>query len=81
MKCCVPQGHKALLFCQTQQMLDIVEDMCGKEAYNYHRMDGSTGVGCRGKIIHDFNTNNEVFLFLLTTRVRLLACLFLYLLL
>lgn len=70
MRCGMWQGHKALLFCQTQQMLDIVEDMCRKEGYNYYRMDGSTGVGCRGRLIRDFNENENVFLFLLTTRVR-----------
>lgn len=30
-------GHKALVFCQTQQMLDIVEKLAKAEGYVYHR--------------------------------------------
>lgn len=35
----------------------------------YHRMDGSTAVGVRARLVDDFNTNAEVFVFLLTTKV------------
>lgn len=31
------QGHKTLVFCQTQQMLDIVEKMAGQLGLAYHR--------------------------------------------
>lgn len=30
-------GHKALLFTQTQQMLDILEKLVRAEGYTYHR--------------------------------------------
>ena len=30
-------GHKALVFTQTQQMLDIVEKMVAAQRYSYHR--------------------------------------------
>ncbi|KXZ52109.1 hypothetical protein GPECTOR_10g1132 [Gonium pectorale] len=61
-------GHKALLFCQTQQMLDIVEKLARRAGWAYHRMDGSTPVAARGRLINDFNTSPAVFLFLLTTK-------------
>ena len=38
------EGHKALLFCQTQQMLDILERAVAVLGMRYHRMDGSTPV-------------------------------------
>jgi hypothetical protein len=39
--------------------------VCGR----YHRMDGSTAVGARARLVDDFNANDEVFVFLLTTKV------------
>ncbi len=35
----------------------------------YHRMDGSTAVGARARLVDDFNNNESVFVFLLTTKV------------
>ena len=32
-------------------------------------MDGSTAVGLRARLVDDFNSNAEVFVFLLTTKV------------
>ncbi len=37
--------------------------------YRYHRMDGSTSVIQRARLMDDFNDNDEVFVFLLTTKV------------
>ncbi len=64
-------GHKALLFSQTQQMLDILERAVSSAGYTYHRMDGSTAIASRMRMIDDFNNNPAIFLFLLTTKVRL----------
>lgn len=63
------QGHRALLFTQTQQMLDIVERAVQNADMNYHRMDGSTAVSLRARLVDDFNDNASVFVFLLTTKV------------
>ena len=63
-------GHKVLLFTQTQQMLDIIEKLVvSKQEWKFHRMDGSTPVAARSRLMDDFNNNPEVFIFLLTTRV------------
>jgi DNA excision repair protein ERCC-6 len=32
-------------------------------------MDGSTAVGVRARMVDDFNTNDDIFVFLLTTKV------------
>ena len=63
------QGHKALLFSQTQQMLDILEEYLILEGYNYLRMDGNTNVKHRQHLVDNFNNNKNIFIFLLTTRV------------
>lgn len=56
-------GHKALVFTQTQQMLDIVEKMVVARGYAYHRMDGSTSVAVRRVWIALVYWNCCVFLF------------------
>lgn len=66
-------GHKALVFTQTQQMLDILERLVTKKGYRYHRMDGSTSIANRSRLMDDFNNNPHVFVFLLTTKVTKLA--------
>ena len=63
------QGHRALVFTQTQQMLDILEKAMQDAGHSYHRMDGSTPVSQRARLVDDFNTNEEMFVFLLTTKV------------
>ncbi|GAB4830543.1 Protein CHROMATIN REMODELING 8 [Ancistrocladus abbreviatus] len=63
------QGHRVLLFAQTQQMLDILENFLISDGYNYRRMDGLTPVKQRMALIDEFNNSNEVFIFILTTKV------------
>jgi DNA excision repair protein ERCC-6 len=63
------QGHHVLLFAQTQQMLDILEDVVLSAGYAYRRMDGSTQMASRQRIIDEFNEQDHVFVFLLTTKV------------
>ena len=62
-------GHKALVFTQTQQMLDIMERSVQNAGMAYHRMDGSTNVANRARLVDDFNDNPAIFVFLLTTKV------------
>ncbi|KAF5738958.1 DNA excision repair protein E [Tripterygium wilfordii] len=63
------QGHRVLLFSQTQQMLDILENFLIACGYNYRRMDGLTSVKQRMPLIDEFNNSDEVYVFLLTTKV------------
>ncbi|XP_071482267.1 DNA excision repair protein ERCC-6-like [Diadema antillarum] len=62
------QNHRVLLFSQSKQMLDIMEDYV-KDYYTYMRMDGTTSIGSRQPLINKFNSDPNIFLFLLTTRV------------
>ena len=63
------QGHKALIFSQTQQMLNILETYMRQHQYTYLRMDGNTPVRQRQTLVDRYNNDPRVFLFLLTTRV------------
>ncbi|KAI3460968.1 hypothetical protein Pfo_017631 [Paulownia fortunei] len=63
------QGHRVLLFSQTQQMLDIIESFLIAGGYNYRRMDGLTPVKQRMALIDEFNNLDDVFIFILTTKV------------
>ncbi|KAG7821668.1 hypothetical protein KL928_000143 [Ogataea angusta] len=69
------EGRKTLIFTQTRQMLDILQDFM--EALNYEteskfsfmRMDGTTPISQRQSMVDQFNTNPMYNVFLLTTRV------------
>ncbi|GLJ53696.1 hypothetical protein SUGI_1145590 [Cryptomeria japonica] len=63
------QGHRVLVFTQTQQMLDILENFLASEGLTYRRMDGLTPIKHRMALMDEFNESNHVFVFILTTRV------------
>lgn len=77
------QGHRTLLFCQTKQMLDILEKFIAnlrrvkaqddgiqeEDYFHYLRMDGSTNIGKRQQLVDSFNNNTYFDVFLLTTKV------------
>lgn len=62
--------HKVLIFSQTKQFLDIVQNFikCESENYTFLRMDGSTPVKNRAQIITQFNSDSSIFIMLLTAR-------------
>ncbi|CAM8980702.1 unnamed protein product [Rhodiola kirilowii] len=63
------QGHRVLFFTQTQQMLDIFENFLITGGYSYRRMDGLTPVRQRMVLIDEFNNSDDIFIFILTTKV------------
>ena len=63
------QGHRTLLFCQTKQMLDILEKFVSGSEYRYLRMDGLTPIVRRQVLVDTFNGDESVDVFLLTTKV------------
>jgi len=63
-------GHKTLLFAQTRQMLDIIQKFIRNLGdFNFRRMDGNTAIKDRQKMVDEFNTNPDIHVFLLTTKV------------
>ncbi|XP_076166383.1 lymphocyte-specific helicase isoform X3 [Ptiloglossa arizonensis] len=62
------QGHKVLLFSTMTILLDVIEDYLSLRDYKYVRLDGLTPLNIRKKNIELFNTDTDLFLFLISTR-------------
>lgn len=63
-------GHKTLLFAQHRIMLDILEKYVKSlSGFKYRRMDGNTPIQARQTMVDEFNTNPDLHVFLLTTKV------------
>lgn len=61
-------GHRCLIFCQMTKMMDILEDFLIWQKYSYFRMDGSTQLQDRRFMVEEFQTNPNIFIFILSTR-------------
>ena len=61
-------NHKCLIFTQMSKMLDILEVFLNIHSYTYVRLDGSTGVDKRQKLMDRFNNDSKLFCFILSTR-------------
>lgn len=67
------QHHKTLLFTQSRQMLDILQEFISFKdeslsGIRFLRMDGTTNISVRQSLVDEFN-NGQYDVFLLTTRV------------
>ncbi|ORX58514.1 hypothetical protein BCR36DRAFT_317975 [Piromyces finnis] len=62
-------NNKVLLFCQTRQMMEILELFLQQKGYTYRKMDGETPIKTRVFLVDEFNNNKDIFIFLLTTKV------------
>ncbi|KAJ8401611.1 hypothetical protein AAFF_G00379280 [Aldrovandia affinis] len=62
------KGNRVVLFSQFTMMLDIVELLLQHLSHRYVRLDGSTPMADRIVLIDEFNTDPEIFVFLLSTR-------------
>ena len=61
-------GHRVLIFSQMVRMIDILEEymhFCGHKMF---RLDGSTDVFTRREMVNEFQENDDIFAFLLSTR-------------
>jgi len=61
-------GHRVLIFCQMTKMIDILEDYMAFRKYKYVRLDGSSNLADRRDMVEDFQTRDDIFAFLLSTR-------------
>lgn len=62
-------NNRVLLFSQSVKMLNILEEFLNMREYEYRRMDGTTQIEQRMKLIDEFNNDKKIFVFLLTTKV------------
>lgn len=60
--------HKCLIFTQMSKMLDILEIFLNLNGHTYVRLDGSTGIEKRQKLMDRFNSDSKIFCFILSTR-------------
>lgn len=61
-------GHRVLLFSQMTSCMDIIEDYFQHRDYRFVRLDGATKADDRQQRMADFQSNRDIFIFLLSTR-------------
>ena len=60
--------HRTLLFCQSTQMLDIIQDFFGQWQFSFTRLDGNTPPPIRLDLVREFNDNPAIRCFLISTK-------------
>ncbi|XP_062227278.1 SNF2 domain-containing protein ENL1 [Phragmites australis] len=65
----VEEGHHVLIFSQTRKMLNLIQEAILLEGYKFLRIDGTTKVSERERIVKDFQEGRGAPIFLLTTQV------------
>lgn len=61
-------GHRVLIFSQMTKMIDILVEYFQYRNYKHMRLDGNTDTGTRQRLLHEFNTDKEYFIFILSTK-------------
>lgn len=64
----IASGHKILLFSGYSSMLEIIEGELKKENIKYFKLTGQTKVGDRIKLVDEFNSNEEIKVFLISLK-------------
>ncbi|XP_018107632.1 SWI/SNF-related matrix-associated actin-dependent regulator of chromatin subfamily A containing DEAD/H box 1 isoform X2 [Xenopus laevis] len=62
------KGDRVVLFSQFTMMLDIIEVFLKHHQHRYIRLDGKTQISERIHLIDEFNTDMDIFIFLLSTK-------------
>ena len=63
-------GHKVLIFSKTKILLNLIEHIMKRESeYKYYRLDGDVPIPQRDKLCKEFNSDSNIFCFLLTNQV------------
>ncbi|KAM0677262.1 putative DNA helicase ino80 [Binucleata daphniae] len=61
-------GHRVLVYFQMTRMMDLMEDYLVKKGYSYLRLDGSSRLNTRRDVVNNWQTSDDKFVFLLSTR-------------
>ncbi|XP_070712442.1 chromatin-remodeling ATPase INO80-like, partial [Pempheris klunzingeri] len=62
------EGHRVLIYSQMTKMIDILEIYLTRCRYRFVRLDGSSKMADRRETVSNFQTNPDIFVFLLSTR-------------
>ncbi|PIA47560.1 hypothetical protein AQUCO_01400302v1 [Aquilegia coerulea] len=65
----ISEGHKVLIFSQTRKMLNFVQEAIISKGYKFLRIDGTTKISDREKIVKDYQEGEGAPIFLLTSQV------------
>ncbi|CAL9150868.1 unnamed protein product [Musa hybrid cultivar] len=65
----VQEGHVVLIFSQTRKMLNLIQEAITCEGYKFLRIDGTTKIHERERIVKDFQEGPGAPIFLLTSQV------------
>lgn len=61
-------GHRVLIYFQMTRMMNLMEDYLVKRGYSYCRLDGSCRLNVRRDVVKNWQTSDEKFVFILSTR-------------
>jgi SNF2 family DNA or RNA helicase len=62
------EKHRVLIFCQMTKMMNIIEDYLQYKKFKYYRLDGGSGINERRDMVDGFQSRDDIFVFLLSTR-------------
>jgi hypothetical protein len=62
------EGHRVLIFSQMTKLIDILESFLRFRRYKFSRLDGQTALSTRRDLVRNFQTDESIFCFLLSTR-------------
>jgi chromatin-remodeling ATPase INO80 len=61
-------GHRVLIYSQMTKMIDLLEEYMWHRKHRYMRLDGSSKISARRDMVADFQSREDIFVFLLSTR-------------
>lgn len=62
------EGHKVLIYSTWKLILDFIETYLVMRGYQYFRLDGETDLDVRKEDIQAFNSDPDIFTYILSTR-------------
>lgn len=62
------QNHRVLIYSQMTKMIDLLEEYMWHRKHRYMRLDGSSKISARRDMVADFQSRQDIFVFLLSTR-------------
>lgn len=62
------EGHRVLIYSQMTKMIDLLEEYMWHRKHRYMRLDGSSKISARRDMVADFQSREDIFCFLLSTR-------------
>jgi SNF2 family DNA or RNA helicase len=68
LKALFAQKAKVLLFSYSVKLLDILEKFIKSKGYTFLRLDGNTKTSIRLDLVNEFNQDEKIFIFLISTK-------------